>query len=133
MRGSSVQVRRCLPSAMLRSPTAAARGFQPIFAYNETSHVIYLKSFSKIIFPGLRLGTAVLPESLLAAFHGYKRYIASLLSQAALEVYIKNGMYERHKHKISSQYAARIRVLNEALQMYNDAGLIEASSVSSGV
>lgn len=108
--------------------------FDPIYAYNSTSHVVYLKSFSKIIFPGLRLGAAVLPEQLLETFQKHKKYAdTSLLSQAALEVYIKNGMYERHKYKIYSQYAARIRMLNEAVQRYNRAGLIEVSNVSSGI
>ncbi len=110
------------------------QGFVPIYAYNRTSHVVYLKSFSKIIFPGLRLGAAVLPERLLETFHAYKRYSdTSLLSQAALEVYIKNGMYERHKRKICSQYTARIRALNEAVERFNEAGLIEISGVSSGI
>ncbi|TDF94757.1 PLP-dependent aminotransferase family protein [Paenibacillus piri] len=110
------------------------RGFDPIYAYNGTSHVVYLKSFSKIIFPGLRLGATVLPGSLLEAFHARKNYAdTSLLSQAALEVYIKNGMYERHKHKINRQYTARIRTLNEAVQKYNDAGEIEISDVRSGI
>ncbi|MBD2871924.1 aminotransferase-like domain-containing protein [Paenibacillus arenilitoris] len=109
-------------------------GFDPIYAYNGTSHVVYLKSFSKIIFPGLRLGAAVLPEKLLGTFHAYKRYAdASQLSQAALEVYIKNGMYERHKRKIGSQYAARIRALNEAARRHNGANLLEIPDVRFGV
>lgn len=33
--------------------------FDPIYAYSRTSHVVYVKSFSKIIFPGLRLGAVV--------------------------------------------------------------------------
>ncbi|UFJ39303.1 PLP-dependent aminotransferase family protein [Brevibacillus humidisoli] len=110
------------------------RSFDPIYAYSRTSHVVYLKSFSKIIFPGLRLGAAVLPEPLLETFYAYKRYVdTSLLSQAALDVYIKNGMYERHKRKISRQYAKRMRALHEAVQRHNDASLIEISGVSSGV
>ncbi|CAG7652442.1 PLP-dependent aminotransferase family protein [Paenibacillus allorhizosphaerae] len=109
-------------------------GTDPIYAYNRTSHIVYLKSFSKIIFPGLRLGAAVLPEKLLESFCEYKRYAdTSQLSQAALEVYIKNGMYDRHKRKICSQYAARIRALNEAVRQYNDAGLLSISDVRSGV
>ncbi|RCW51972.1 PLP-dependent aminotransferase family protein [Paenibacillus prosopidis] len=109
-------------------------GLDPIYAYNGTSHVVYLKSYSKIIFPGLRLGTAVLPEKLLGTFHEFKRYAdTSQLSQAALEVYIKNGMYERHKHKICSQYAARIRALTKAVQRHNGAGLLEISDVHSGM
>ncbi|UUZ95302.1 PLP-dependent aminotransferase family protein [Paenibacillus sp. P25] len=102
------------------------RGFDPIFAYSTSSNVVYLKSFSKIIFPGLRLGAAVLPEKLLKPFSEYKRYAdTSQLSQAALELYIQNGMYERHKRKIHSQYAARIHALNEAVRRQNDAGFIQ--------
>ncbi|QYR19128.1 PLP-dependent aminotransferase family protein [Paenibacillus sp. sptzw28] len=109
-------------------------GSDPIYAYNGTSHVVYLKSFSKIIFPGLRVGAAVLPEKLLQTFHEYKRYAdTSQLSQAALEVYIKNGMYERHKRKIRSQYTARLQTLNEAVQRYNDEVILEISEVRTGV
>jgi DNA-binding transcriptional MocR family regulator len=108
--------------------------FDPIYAYSRTSHVVYVKSFSKIIFPGLRLGAVVLPERLLKTFLAYKGHAdTSLLSQAALDVYIKNGMYERHKHKISSQYAARTRAVNEAVSRQNGEGWVELSGVDSGV
>lgn len=113
----------------------AKQDFEPIFACDQTSHVVYLKSFSKIIFPGLRLGVVVLPEGLLKTFLAYKRYEdTSLLSQAALEVYIKNGMYEHHKHKIGSLYTARIHALNDAVERYNIKDeLLEVSKGSSGV
>ncbi|GGD54899.1 aminotransferase-like domain-containing protein [Paenibacillus nasutitermitis] len=110
------------------------RGWDPIFSHNRTAHIIYVKSFSKVIFPGLRLGAAVLPEHLAEKFHSFKAYgDTSLLSQAALEVYIKNGMYERHKRIIAPQYAARIRALNEAVEQYNHAGLLQTSDVRSGI
>lgn len=110
------------------------RQFDPIFACDESSHVIYVKSFSKIIFPGLRVGAVVLPERLLKTFHAYKIYPdTSLLSQAALEVYIKNGMYDRHKHKIGSLYESRMRALKESLERYNEPGLIEVPRISSGI
>ncbi|MFE4712882.1 PLP-dependent aminotransferase family protein [Paenibacillus sp. NPDC056722] len=112
----------------------AERRFDPIYAYDQTSHVIYLKSFSKIIFPGLRLGAVVLPEVLLEAFRAHKGYTdTSLLSQAALEIYIKNGMYEHHKHKIKDLYAERMHALYAALERHNTEGLIEVSPGSSGV
>lgn len=110
------------------------RGYEPIHAYCHTPHVVYLKSFSKIIFPGLRLGAAVLPESLLHPYFTFKSYPdSSLLSQAALEVYIKNGMYERHKHKISAQYAERMQALNEAVQRHDDAAKMEVPSIQAGI
>ena len=43
------------------------------------------------------------------------------------------GMYERHKHAISSLYTSRMLALNEALERHNGAGLIQASGVSSGI
>ncbi|MFF2090584.1 PLP-dependent aminotransferase family protein [Paenibacillus sp. NPDC058174] len=108
--------------------------FASIYSYNESGHVIYLKSFSKIIFPGLRLGAAVMPERMLALFHTYKSYAdTSLLSQAALEIYIKNGMYERHKRKIYSQYTPKITQLIHSLDRYDERGLIQFARESAGI
>ncbi|MBH5318348.1 PLP-dependent aminotransferase family protein [Paenibacillus sp. GSMTC-2017] len=110
------------------------RGFEPIYAYNSTSHIIYLKSFSKIVFPGLRLGATVIPDGLLEKFQTARSYPdTSLLSQAALEVYINNGMYERHKRKIGLQYESRISILNDAVNRYNKEGVIEISQIKSGI
>ena len=110
------------------------RSFDPIHAYDQNSRVIYVKSFSKIIFPGLRVGAAVLPDGLLKTFQAYSSYSnTSLLSQAALEVYIKNGMYERHKHKISSLYASRLQALMESVKRHNEAGLLEVPEITSGI
>jgi len=110
------------------------RGFDPIFAYDQSGHVVYLKSFSKIIFPGLRIGAVVLPEPLLDRFHTYNgQNVAALLSQAALDIYIKNGMYEKHREKIFRQYESRIEILHDAVKTYNDAGLLEVADVRSGV
>lgn len=110
------------------------RGFEPIHAYDRTSHVIYLKSFSKIVFPGLRLGAAVLPDRLMKPFHRLKSYVdTSLLSQAALEIYIKNGMYDRHKHRISEIYAKRIHAFYEAVSDCNSDNVLEAPQGASGV
>lgn len=110
------------------------RGYDPIYAYNRSSNVVYLKSFSKIVFPGLRLGAVVLPQRLLETFHAYKSYgDTSLLSQAALEIYISNGMYERHKQKIYSQYDTRMQALNAAVRRFEGTGFIEAVPGDGGI
>jgi len=110
------------------------RGFDPIFAYDDSRHVVYLKSFSKIIFPGLRIGAVVLPEVLVDRFHQYDQLGgAALLSQAALDTYIKNGMYDRHRETIHRQYASRIAILHDAVKRHNDAGLLKVADVRSGV
>lgn len=89
----------------------------PIFAY-DSSHVIYLKSYSKILFPGLRVGVTVLPSDLNTTFGNYKRLSdidSSMLSQGALEIYIQSGMFERRKHKIRDSYSRRLQQLNKSL------------------
>lgn len=91
----------------------------PIFSYDNFSHVIYLKSYSKIIFPGLRIGIAVIPESIIERFSKYKSVLdidSSMLSQAALEIYIKSGMFERHKEKIKASYLLRAKSLTSLLE-----------------
>lgn len=90
----------------------------PVFAHDDSSHVIYLKSYSKIIFPGLRIGIAVIPDLLAEAFRLYKKQNdidSSMLSQAALEIYLRSGMFDRHLAKIRSRYAARAKQLDAAL------------------
>ncbi|TMV47896.1 PLP-dependent aminotransferase family protein [Paenibacillus mesophilus] len=90
----------------------------PIYAYDAASRVIYLKSYSKIIFPGLRVGVAVIPDPMAESFARYRRLLdidSSMLSQAALEIYMKSGMFERHKQKIRDSCTSRSRLLASAL------------------
>ncbi|CAM4442655.1 aminotransferase-like domain-containing protein [Paenibacillus tarimensis] len=95
------------------------RKADPLFAYGHGAQIVYLRSFSKIIFPGLRVGAAVLPDSLVETFCRYKRTLdidTSMLSQGALEIYFKSGMFERHRQKISNSYAERARELAACLK-----------------
>ncbi|WP_394542894.1 aminotransferase-like domain-containing protein, partial [Priestia aryabhattai] len=91
----------------------------PLFAEDTKEQVIYLKSFSKIMFPGLRIGLAVLPPSILNTFQKFRMTIdidSSMISQAALYLYIKSGMFEHNKSKVSSIYHKRAQVLHQLLQ-----------------
>ncbi|MED1917657.1 PLP-dependent aminotransferase family protein [Bacillus thuringiensis] len=93
----------------------------PLFTYDRFSRTIYLKSYSKIIFPGLRLGVAVIPDALKDSFNQHKRLMdidSSMLSQAALEIYLKSGMFERHKQKIRSSYQRRSNLLMASLNHF---------------
>ncbi len=99
-----------------------ANGNAPLITYDTNkSHVIYLRSFSKIIFPGLRVGFAVLPERLSKAF-GMRKFYAdmgtSILAQASLEIYLKNKMYKRHISKMKKLYSERAETMVKALSKY---------------
>jgi len=75
-----------------------------------------------------------LPERLLKTFAEFNRYSdTSQLSQAALELDILNGMYERHKRRIRDRYASRLQAVNEALRRHNGEGWIEAPELRYGV
>jgi len=92
-----------------------------LFAEDIHECVIYLKSFSKIMFPGLRVGIAVLPNELNSTFQQFKMTTdidSSMISQAALNLYLKSGMYTHYKTKVSDTYHARAEIMQQSLQVH---------------
>lgn len=70
------------------------------------------------MFPGLRIGLAVLPNVLINTFQQYKNTTdidSSMISQAALELYLKSGMFERYQKKVSEAYASRANQLQQSI------------------
>lgn len=109
--------------------------FDPICSYLQSDYMIYLKSFSKITFPGLRVGLVVLPAHLKEQFLLHKRFSdldTSMLSQAALEVYLTNGMFARHREQIVSFYSERIRHVSESVNG-REPGIVKALVPDTGV
>ncbi|MGG4495152.1 PLP-dependent aminotransferase family protein [Brevibacillus reuszeri] len=93
----------------------------PIYSYDQSGHVIYVKSFSKIMLPGLRLATVVLPTALMETFRMFKASCdssTSVLSQAALELYLKCGMYEHHSTMVRERYKVRLQALADACRRH---------------
>jgi DNA-binding transcriptional MocR family regulator len=98
----------------------------PVFAFDSTSHVIYVKSFSKTLLPGLRIGAVVLPKLLANTFAYYKKCCdlnTSVLSQGALEIYLKSGMFENHIKKIRKLYQSRMSALRKASERLEELGV----------
>jgi len=92
----------------------------PLFSYNPSGRVIYIKSFSKIFLPGLRIATIVLPKIMSSHFSRYKftaDFNSSVLSQGALEIYLKNGMFQSHIKKIKELYFGKMKHLQEACEL----------------
>ena len=93
----------------------------PLFAYEPNGRVIYVKSFSKVFLPGLRIATVVLPEEMIPTFVNYKfstDFISSPLSQGALEIYLKNGMFQYHLESVKKLYLKKMKSLVEACSRY---------------
>lgn len=89
-----------------------------LFSYAQSPYLIYLKSYSKILMPGLRVAALILPKPLLPTFLEYKKWIDSsspVISQGALELYIRNGLFDSNKKKIIKLYASRLDCLKSEL------------------
>ncbi|MGE5676858.1 MAG: PLP-dependent aminotransferase family protein, partial [Pseudomonadota bacterium] len=89
----------------------------PMYAWDSSSNVVYVKSFSKTLMPGLRIASVVLPKLLVNTFASYKRVCdlnTPVLSQGALEIYLKSGMFENHVKDIKKLYQYRMGVLSKA-------------------
>lgn len=86
--------------------------------YNDVSdRVIYIKSFSKVFLPGLRIAAVVLPKVLRHTFEKYKKWMdlnTSVLSQGALDIYIKSGIFNANKNQIKKIYTNRMFALKQA-------------------
>lgn len=72
--------------------------------------VVYLGTFSKILFPSLRLGYAIVPDALVPAFCGARalmdRHTPSA-DQHVLAAFIAEGHLDRHIRRIRGVYADR--------------------------
>ncbi|WMJ77501.1 MULTISPECIES: aminotransferase-like domain-containing protein [unclassified Sedimentibacter] len=91
----------------------SAKGFMPIHYYDTTKSSVYIKSFSKTFMPGIRTGVAVLPKSIYEDVLNLKHVSdlnTSLIPQAALDLFIKSGMYEKHIKKVRKSYEAKLRI-----------------------
>ncbi len=93
----------------------------PLHYYDVSEKVIYIKSFSSIVFNSLRLALVVLPNSLISAFSKYKNlmdYDTNLLLQKAMSIYIDNGMFFKHRDKLINLYSQKNLELIKALKKY---------------
>lgn len=83
------------------------------------SPVIYCGTFSKVMFPGLRIGYLVVPTALIPAFRRAK-WLADrntpVLEQAALADFIAEGHLERHIRRMRRMYASRRSALVASLE-----------------
>jgi GntR family transcriptional regulator / MocR family aminotransferase len=81
--------------------------------------VIYIGTFSKVMFPALRLGYMVVPEDLVDAFSAAREatdQFSSTLYQAVMTDFIREGHFARHIRKMRMLYVERRTALVEGIQ-----------------
>jgi GntR family transcriptional regulator/MocR family aminotransferase len=81
--------------------------------------VLYAGSFSKVLFPALRLGYLVVPPELNVAFLRASRVLTfgqPMLGQKVTAAFMRNGHFARHVRRMRILYAERRRCLALALE-----------------
>ncbi|MEN1759724.1 PLP-dependent aminotransferase family protein [Anoxynatronum sibiricum] len=95
---------------------------QPVMtlkSLDRHDRVIYIKSFSKMFMPGLRLGYLIVPraatQKLLAAKQSSDISTSGLL-QRALEQYLISGAWERNLDVLTEEYRKRFDLMTQHLR-----------------
>ena len=112
-----------------------ARPLAALKSLDRAGRVLYIGTFSKVLFPALRLGYMVLPASLRDAFVAAKWLTdrgCPSIEQAALARLMASGAFERHLRAAAKSLKARRTALLAALRKYAGAA-VEVADSSAGM
>lgn len=106
-----------------------------MMSLDDQGRVIYVGSFSKVMFPGLRLGFAVFPVPCLTrvrAMMSDAGVQAGIIAQPVLARFIEEGQFATHIRRMRRLYAHRQRVLVRAITAHC-AGLLAIAPSAAGM
>jgi 2-aminoadipate transaminase len=92
---------------------------------DRSNVVIQIDSFSKIAFPGMRVGWIVAPSNVIDRLRRVKQATdlhTGQLSQAILAEYMRRGRLGRHLERTRKAYSRRLAALEQALTHHMPAG-----------
>ena len=95
----------------------AGRPLSSLQGLDDADRVIYIGTFSKVLFPSMRIGYMILPPPLVDPFLKVRRLIdihTTMLEQAVLADFIMEGHFTRHLRRMRTLYAERRNALLEA-------------------
>jgi GntR family transcriptional regulator/MocR family aminotransferase len=99
----------------------AGQPLESLQGLDSDGRIIYVGTFSRTVFPSLRVGYLVVPKSLIAAFTGAKwinDQHSAILEQQTLAEFITAGAYERHLRRVRRRNSARREALLNAIHKY---------------
>ncbi|MNZ35948.1 HTH-type transcriptional regulatory protein GabR [compost metagenome] len=106
-----------------------------LYALDPQDRVIHVGSFSKVLFPSLRLGYVILPEALVEPFCAIRAVMdrsPPTLLQAACADFMGEGHFLGHVRRMRTLYQARQACLLEALQR-RLGGFLELAEADAGM
>ncbi len=98
--------------------------------------VIYIGTFSKTLYPGMRIAYMVLPKGLAASFstaHSELYREGHLLTQAALAEFIKADHYAAHIRRMRLIYASRRAALIALVEKWLGTGWLHPNDSNAGL
>jgi 2-aminoadipate transaminase len=102
------------------------RPVPPLKAMDPGGYVLYLSSFSKVLFPGLRLGLLAGPREALRKLALAKQVVdlhSNTLGQWLIAEFLNEGHYEAHLQRVRAAYLERRDALHLALRPLASAGV----------
>lgn len=98
---------------------------------DREDRVIHIGTFSKSIAPAIRMSYMVLPNALLEEYNrkiNFYSCTVSRMDQNIVQVFIKEGYFERHLNKMRAIYKARHDVLLRELKDFSEKFRIEGEN-----
>ncbi|WP_350344770.1 PLP-dependent aminotransferase family protein [Proteinivorax tanatarense] len=94
----------------------------PLKSLDNKDKVIFIKSFSKVFMPGLRLALMLPPSSLYRQLNDVKKHTdisTSGLVQRAFDLFLREGLWEEHikstKHIYARRFSTALKMLERTL------------------
>lgn len=106
-----------------------------LYAMDRMARVIYVGTFSKVLFPSLRLGYVILPQALIEAFCTLRAVMdrsPPTLLQATTADFMREGHFLGHIRRMRALYQARQQALVEQLQQQLG-GFFNITAVDAGM
>jgi GntR family transcriptional regulator / MocR family aminotransferase len=97
------------------------RPLESLQGLDREGRIVYIGTFSRTVFPALRIGYMIVPKSLAPVFTTAKWLSdqhSATLEQQTLAEFITTGMYERHLRRLRRRNAARRDALLDAIHRY---------------
>ena len=92
----------------------------PLHYFDTNERVIYVKSFSSILFSAFKMGIVVLPNAFIKGFEKRKQLLdfdSNLLMQKTLALFIQNGLFEKHRQKMVAHYHEKSQQFSQLLEL----------------
>jgi DNA-binding transcriptional MocR family regulator len=98
-----------------------------IKSLDQAEQVMYLSTFTKMLYPGIRIGWLAAPKPVIRQFTMQKQmddlHSASLI-QFVLDRLLKNGLLEPHLSKVREAYRIRCEAVCKAMKKYAPPGMV---------